>query len=155
VRRGAAPSSGTPGAGGDPGALRRARWVAVGLAALAFACAGNPKEDLDKRAHQYMELKQKRDWASIYDGLLDPESRKTLAREEFLKHRKSTFDILGFQMVSTQMDEGQGSAKVVAKIDANIVVLSPRGGTTMVHKELDDSQAWVRRDGTWYIQLEG
>jgi hypothetical protein len=102
-----------------------------------------------------MELKQKRDWASVYDGLLDPESRKTLAREEFLNKRKSTFDILGFQLVTTQVDEKQGSAKVVAKIDANIVVLSPRGGTTMLRKELDESQAWVRRDGTWYIQLEG
>ena len=157
MRRGAAPSFGTPGTGREgSGAARRAGCIALGVALLgAFACTGNPKQELGERANQYLELKQKRDWASIYDGLLDPESRKTVARDDFLKRRRSTFDVLGFQLVSTQMDEAQDAAKVVAKIDANIPVLSPRGGTTMLRKELADSQAWVRRDGKWYIQLEG
>jgi len=160
VRRGATPSFGTPGEEGrGPRARRRAGWAAAACAALALsgaACSGGHSGDnLGERARQYLALKQKRDWASIYDGLLDPEARKTLAREEFLKHRKSTFDVLGYSLLSTQLDDGQGQAKVVARIDANIVVLSPRGGTTMLRKELDDTQEWVRRDGRWYIQLEG
>ena len=100
-------------------------------------------------------MKQKRDWGGIYDGLLDPDARKSLVREDFLKHRKGTFDVLGFSVVSTQVDEAQGSAKVVARIDASIPVLSPRGGTSMLRKELEDSQEWVRRGGRWYIHLDG
>ncbi|HZR83312.1 MAG TPA: hypothetical protein VFD92_19615 [Candidatus Binatia bacterium] len=136
------------------------RIAAGGLAALALAAvvasacrSADPKEDLKERARQYLELKQKRQWTAIYEGLLDPETRKTVKLEDFLRPRKETMDVLGFEVLSTDVADGSGSVK--AKMDVVIPVLSPRGGTTMIRKELQDSQQWVRRDGRWYIQLRG
>jgi hypothetical protein len=110
-------------------------------------------EGLQERARKYLELKQKRDWVAIYDGLLDPELHAKLKRETFLRRREAAFDVLSFTVVSAQEEEG-GTAKVVAKIDAMIPVLNPKGGTTMLRKEMEEPQQWVARDGRWYIQLE-
>lgn len=138
-----------------------ARALAV---ALLMACAGmplagvgcrsgDPKENLRERATEYLELKRKRDWTAIYQGLLDPETRKTVKLEDFLKPRNQAMDLLGYELVSTEINEEGGSVK--AKVDVVIPILSPRGGTTMMRKELEDSQHWVQRDGRWYIQLRG
>ena len=127
----------------------------VGLT-VAGCQAGREQEQaegLEARARKYLELKQKRDWAAIYDGLLDPELHPKLKRETFLRRREAAFDVLSFTVVSAKEEEG-GTAKVVAKIDAMIPVLNPKGGTTMLRKEMEEPQRWVARDGRWYIQLE-
>jgi hypothetical protein len=100
-----------------------------------------------------MALKQKREWTAIYQGILDPEARKDVKLEDFLKPRKGAMELLGYELVSAEVDDGSGSVK--AKVDVVIPVLSPRGGTTMMRRELEDSQKWVQRDGRWYIQLRG
>jgi hypothetical protein len=127
----------------------------LGMAITAAGCQAKHEneqaEDLQARAKQYLELKQKRDWAAIYDGFLDPELRKTLKRDLFLQRRSQAFDVLSYTLVSTK-EEGE-TGKVVAKLDAMIPVLNPRGGTTMLRKELSEPQKWVARDGRWYIQL--
>ncbi|MEW6273034.1 MAG: hypothetical protein AB1689_27465 [Thermodesulfobacteriota bacterium] len=134
-------------------------WIALaallGMAITAAGCQAKREqeapENLEARARQYLELKQKRDWAAIYDGLLDPELRKTLKREVFLRKRSAAFDVLGYTLVSTK-EEGE-TGKVLAKLDAMIPVINPRGGTTMLRKEVEEPQKWVSRDGRWYIQL--
>jgi hypothetical protein len=139
--------------GGERSRLAGILFLAC-VALLASACRGSdPKEELQSRARQYLELKQKREWTAIYEGLLDPETRKTVKLEEFLAPRKVTMDLLGFQVLGADVKDGSGSVR--AKMDVVIPVLSPRGGTTMIRKELEDSQEWVRRDGRWYIQLRG
>lgn len=139
---------------------RRDRTVAsaIALATLAALTAGgcrsaDPREELKERAQQYLEMKQKRDWTAIYEGLLDPEARKTVKLEDFLRVRKATMDVVSFQLVEAQVTDGNGSVR--AKVDAVVPVLSPQGGTTMLRRELEDSQQWVQRDGRWYIQLRG
>jgi len=131
--------------------------VLLGVAVASVGCrSGAEKESQDslqERAQKYLELKQKRDWVAIYEGLLDPELQGKLKREVFLKRREAAFDVLGFTVLSAKEEEG-GTAKVVAKIDAMIPVLNPRGGTTMLRRELEEPQQWVARDGRWYIQLE-
>ena len=111
------------------------------------------KQDLQSRARNYLELKQKRDWVAIYEGLLDPELHGKLKREVFLKRRDASFDVLNFTVVSAEEQEG-GGGQVVARIDAMIPVLNPKGGTTMLRKEMEESQKWVARDGRWYIRLD-
>ncbi len=127
----------------------------LGVAATATGCQAAQENDaagdLQARAQQYLELKQKRDWAAIYDGFLDPELRKTLPKEAFLKRRSMAFDVLSYTLVSTK-EEGE-TGKVVVKLDAMIPVLNPRGGTTVLRKEVSEPQKWVVRDGRWYIQL--
>jgi hypothetical protein len=113
--------------------------------------ARGPDEDLEARARQYLELKQKHDWVAIYDALLDPEMRKTLKKEDFLHKRRLAFDVLGWTVV--KKEETGEHASVVAKLDAMIPVLNPRGGTTMMRKEVEEPQKWVNRDGRWYIEL--
>lgn len=138
----------------------RSTGAALALAALLgialASCQASPqqeKQNLQDRAQSYLELKQKRDWVAIYDGLLDPELHGKLKRDAFLKRREAAFDVLNFSVVSAEEQEG-GTGKVVAKIDAMIPVLNPKGGTTMLRKEMEESQKWVARDGRWYIRLE-
>lgn len=152
VRRGA-PFVASRGRGRYAGAIL-AFSALLGLA-LAGCQSGGPQEtaNLQDRARNYLELKQKRDWVAIYDGLLDPELHRKLKRETFLKRREAAFDVLNFTVVSAEEQEG-GTGKVVAKIDAMIPVLNPKGGTTMLRKEMEESQKWVARDGRWYIRLE-
>ena len=143
-------------AAGQAAGARVALAVLLGMAIATSGCqAASEKEateSLKERAQSYLALKQKRDWAAIYDGLLDPELHSKLARDVFLRRRNAAFDVLGFTVVSTN-EEGE-TGKVVAKVDAMIPVLNPRGGTTMLHKELEEPQQWVARGGRWYIQLE-
>lgn len=152
VRRGA-PFVASRGRGRSTGAVL-ALTALLGLA-LAGCQSGGRQEtaNLQDRARNYLELKQKRDWVAIYDGLLDPELHQKLKREAFLKRREAAFDVLNFSVVSAEEQEG-GTGKVVAKIDAMIPVLNPKGGTTMLRKEMEESQKWVARDGRWYIRLE-
>jgi len=154
VRRGAPAIQGV--AVGQVAGVRFALAVLLGMAIATAGCQTAPEEEaaesLQVRAQKYLELKQKRDWVAIYDGLLDPELHTKLKREAFLRRRDMSFDVLGFTLVSAKEEGGTG--KVVAKVDAMIPVLNPRGGTTMLRKELEEPQEWVTRDGRWYIQLE-
>ena len=143
-------------AAGQAAGARVALAVLLGMAIATHGCrAGAEKEaneSLKTRAQSYLELKQKRDWAAIYDGLLDPELRPKLNRDVFLRRRNAAFDVLGFTVVSAN-EEGE-AGKVVAKVDAMVPILNPQGGTTMLRKELEEPQKWVARGGRWYIQLE-
>jgi hypothetical protein len=143
-------------AAGRAAGVRVALAVLLGMAIVTHGCRAvaesEAHESLKTRAQTYLELKQKRDWAAIYDGLLDPELRPKLSRDVFLRRRNAAFDVLGFTVVSAT-EEGE-AGKVVAKVDAMVPVLNPQGGTTMLHKELEEPQKWVTRGGRWYIQLE-
>ena len=136
----------------------RSAASAIALLVLAALATGgchsaDPREELKERARQYLEMKQKREWTAIYEGLLDPEARKSVKLEDFLRVRKATMDVVGFQLVEAEVSDGNGSVR--AKVDAVVPVLSPQGGTTMLRRELEDSQHWVQRDDRWYIQLRG
>ena len=100
-----------------------------------------------------MDLRQRGNWDEIWNGLVDPTSREGLKRDEFMARRRSSFDIVDFEILT--VDETGQSGRVVAKLDAVVPVLKPGGGTMRIPRELDDAQTWVRRDGRWYIQLRG
>ena len=150
---------------GEP-ALRRPRSAGAAVLvpislALACACAqgaGTPATGpgapgLEARAREYLELKQRHAWAQIYDEILDPEARKSLERQRFLKKRENAFDIVGFEVVSTQQNGQDGQVQV--QMEAMIPIRNPGGETSLVRKNVQDPQKWVYRDGRWYIRLEG
>lgn len=137
-------------------------WMSVAIGCLVFlalpgvfsGCSGGGPggSSLTDRAKQYLELKQKHEWARIYDDLLDPQARPGLPKDAFLKRREVPFDVLSFELVSADSQGTEG--KVVAKLEAVIPVLNPRGGTQTIQKKVDDVQRWVQRDGQWFIDLE-
>ena len=135
------------------GGMAVAVAVAVGLSALVGCSAGGKPEDLATRAQSYMDLRQKGSWDAIWTGMIDPEVREGLKRNVFMERRRSAFDIVDFEIVS--VDEMGEEGRVVAKMDAIVPVLKPGGGTLRVPREVDDSQDWVLREGSWYIQLRG
>ena len=149
---------------GEP-ALRRPRsgetaTLATIALMVAWACArdtGTPpaadSSSLESSARQYLELKQRHAWAQIYDEIVDPESRKTLERQRFLKRRENAFDILSFEVVSAEKEGNEG--RVRATMEAMIPVRNPGGETSLIRKKVQDPQKWVNRDGRWYIQLDG
>jgi hypothetical protein len=127
---------------------------------VACACAreaGTPPAGeatgLQARVRQYLELKQRHAWAEVYDDVLDPEARKTVDRQRFLKKRENAFDILGFEVVSAEQVGQEGRVRV--KMEAMIPIRNPGGETSLVRKNVQDPQTWVYRDGRWYIRLDG
>jgi hypothetical protein len=130
--------------------------LALSVLALALGCTRDAGAgDLDARARQYMELRQKGDWEKIYDDLLDPELKVKLERDKFLQRRKSTFDILEFQVDAKQAEAGGTEATVVARIEAMMPIRKPGGAVMSIRRQVQDQQDWVQRDGGWYIRLVG
>lgn len=146
---------------GAPVSHRPPRWRAC-LVVAALVCvsavvactsAGGGNGDLATRAQAYMDMRQKGSWDAIWTGMIDPEAREQIKHEVYLERRRSSFDIVDFEIVSVD-EEGQ-EGRVVAKMDTIVPVLKPGGGLMRIPREVDDTQEWVLRDGRWYIQLQG
>jgi len=150
VRRGAAVSLHPPR---FRGSVAVAMAVFVGLLAFVGCTDAENSNDLGARAKQYMDLRQKGSWEAIWTGLIDPETRTDIKRSAFMERRRSSFDIVDFEIVSVK-EEGE-AGEVVARMDTIVPVLKPGGGTLRIPRELDDAQEWVLREGRWYIQLRG
>jgi len=127
--------------------------ISLGFLALIGCTEGAKAGDLTARARSYMDLRQKGSWDVIWSGLVDPEAREAIKRGAFMARRRSSFDILGFEIVSVD-DEGR-TGRVVARMETEVPVLKPGGGTMRIPRELEDTQEWVRREGRWYIRLQG
>lgn len=128
--------------------------ASLAIAALAGACTDRAEaESLATRAQNYMDLRQNGSWEAVWTGMIDPEARAGLKKKVFMAKRESSFEILDFELVS--VDEEQDEGRVVARMDTVVPILKPGGGTMRLPRELEDTQAWVRRDGRWYIQLRG
>lgn len=163
MRRGAPTAPTTPGAyaavrlqvAGLPKASRVALFVAMACAmGFASACrSADPKADLTVRVVRFNELRQKLEWNGIYAELLDPEVRKSLKLEDFLRPRQSTMEFLGSSI--QQVDIQGQRATVKTRIEANVPVLKPSGPPLVLKRQIDEQQDWVQRDGSWYIRLEG
>ena len=149
---------------GAPVSHRPPRWrrvvvalqaglVAVALVAGCTSRGAAESQGLEARAEEYMDLRQRGSWDAIWNGLIDPEAREGIRRASFMEKRRSSFDIVDFEIVS--VDEEGEEGRVVARMDTIVPVIKPGGGLLRVPRELDDSQKWVLRDGRWYIQLRG
>jgi len=98
-----------------------------------------------------MDLRQKGSWDEVWSGLIDPEAREQLKRSQFMARRKSAFEIMDFEIVST--DETGEAGSVVARMDTMMTILEPGGGRRRIPREMEDTQEWILRDGRWYIRL--
>lgn len=130
--------------------------VAVVATALAFASAcstPDPRQSLTDRVKTFDELRQKAAWQAIYQDMLDPEIRKSLKVEEFLKPREqATMEFLGAK--TGQIDLKGERATVAVEVDANVPVMRPGAPPLTIRKQIGEKQDWVRRDGQWYVRLE-
>lgn len=107
---------------------------------------------LSDRVAKYWTLKQSKGWDEVYDQYLDPKARETVKKEAFLGRRRLAFDILSFR--TTEAKEEGDTAKVAVENEVNFPIKSPTGEMQLIKKQVTTTETWVRRDGTWYIQLE-
>jgi hypothetical protein len=134
----------------------RAGAACVVAACLALAVApGCQKADtgasLKERAGTYWGLKQAKKWDEVYDKYLDPEAKKTVTKDAFLKRRWLAFDILSYEISDIQ--ENGDKATVTVKNEANIPLKTPQGELQFIKKQMDTKDQWVRHDGAWYVVL--
>lgn len=124
--------------------------LAVGLVASACQKA-DPEAALKERAAAYWQLKQSKGWPEVYDRYLDPEAKKTLPKDAFLKRRFLAFDILSYEITDVQGSPDR--ATVVVQNEANFPLKSPDGELQFIKKHVTTKDEWVRRDGEWYVVL--
>ena len=131
-------------------------WIL--LLVLVFAGCFSPPtaKDLEIRARQYMQERQKRDWVAVYDEFLDPELRPLIPRERFLRKRNGAYDLLSFAVDSVQIEaeESPRRGRVQVRMEAVIPLMTPTGGSQTIRRELVDPQQWVVRDGEWFVLLK-
>ncbi len=131
----------------------------VGLGALvvlavavvfAVGCQkSDPVASLKDRATTYWGLKQSKGWPEVYEKYLDPEAKKTVTKEAFLKRRWLAFDILSYQISDVQMEGDK--ATVAVDNEVNFPLKTPQGELTFIKKQVNTKDQWVRRDGQWYV----
>jgi hypothetical protein len=124
--------------------------AAVGLQ-LVVGCQRAANATLTERASKYWQLKQQKRWEEVYDGYLDPARKRALTKNAFLKKRLLAFDVVNFTVADAKEDGDQGTVHV--KIDANLPLRGIGGKVQMRRQEMTSEESWVKRDGTWYIQL--
>ncbi len=137
---------------GLPGLLVAALLVAgTYLAALPGCHKADPQAVLKDRVSTYWGLKQAKNWAEVYDKYLDPESKKTVTKDAFLKRRWLAFDILSYEIGEVHADADK--AKVAVTNEVNFPLKTPQGELTFIKKQVTTNDDWVQRDGTWYVVL--
>ena len=124
--------------------------VAAMLVQLA-GCQWGSSATLADRAKRYWELKQQKRWEEVYDGYLDPALKSALARDSFLKKRVLAFDILDFNITDVTENGNEGIVHVTSH--ANIPLRGIGGKVQLRKQEMTGEDAWIKRDGAWYIRL--
>ncbi len=146
---------------GEDGMTKRT-WAAARMVALVAAAGlaivastgcqkADPQAALKDRVSTYWGLKQSKGWPEVYDQYLDPEAKKTIPREAFLKRRWLAFDVLSYE-ISSVHEEGD-KAKVAVTNEVNFPLKTPQGELTFIKKQVTTNDEWVRRDGNWYVRL--
>ena len=125
--------------------------VVVGAVLQLIGCQRTINAPLTERVSKYWELKQQKRWEEVYDGYLDPALKGALTKDAFLKKRLLAFDVVNFTIVEASENGDQGSVRV--KMDANLPLRGIGGKVQMRRQEMTSEEAWVKRDGTWYIHL--
>jgi hypothetical protein len=121
------------------------------LGAAAGCQKADPAAALKERASAYWGLKQSKGWAEIYEKYLDPDAKKTVLKEAFLKRRWLAFDILSYE-ISDVREEGDKATVEVAN-EVNFPLKTPQGELTFIKKKVSTKDPWIRRDGVWYVVL--
>ncbi|MCC6767367.1 MAG: hypothetical protein IT293_22180 [Deltaproteobacteria bacterium] len=130
----------------------------LGLALVTALGAGggcrktDPAASLKERASAYWGLKQSKGWPEVYDKYVDPEARKSLSRDAFLKRRFLAFDILSYEISDVKQD-GDDKATVAVRNEVNFPLKTPEGELTFIKKQVTTNDQWVRRDGVWYVVM--
>ena len=132
-----------------------AGYAALALVVAAVSLGGCQKADpvaaLKDRASAYWGLKQAKTWPEVYDKYLDPEAKKTVTNEAFLKRRWLAFDILSYEISNVQEEGDKATVEVTNEV--NFPLKTPQGELTFIKKQVNTKDQWVRRDGVWYVLL--
>ncbi len=127
--------------------------VAMALGATVGCQSGGSASpaSLKERVSTYWGLKQSKSWDEVYDKYLDPEAKKTLTKDAFLKRRWLAFDILSYEI--TEIQETGDKATVAVSNEVNLPLKTPQGELQFIKKQVTTKDPWVRHDGQWYVVL--
>ena len=126
--------------------------VAIALGATAGCQSGSATPaSLKERASTYWGLKQSKSWEEVYDKYLDPEAKKTLTKDAFLKRRWLAFDILSYEI--SEIQETGDKATVAVSNEVNLPLKTPQGELQFIKKQVTTKDPWVRHEGQWYVLL--
>ena len=145
---------------GRESGARRVGWrrgvALLGLLVPVLVGAGcqhaDPLKDLKDRAIKYWQLKQSKSWAEVYDRYLDPNAKGQLSKDAFLKRRFLAFDIFSFDVANIKEDGDKATVAVTNEV--NFPLKTPTGEMQFIKKQVTTNDTWVRRDGTWYVELK-
>ena len=135
-------------------------WRRIGSAAIAVVLVlgtlggcqkADPAAALKDRVAAYWGLKQAKTWPEVYDKFVDPDVKKTVTKDAFVKRRWLAFDILSYEISNVQ-EEGD-KATVEVSNEVNFPLKTPQGELTFIKKQVSTKDQWVRRDGVWYVVL--
>jgi hypothetical protein len=124
----------------------------VSAAGVLGCQRANPGGDLKGRVTKYWQLKQSKAWPQVYDEYLDPNAKGQLTKDAFVKRRFLAFDILSFEVGEVEQDGDKATVEVTN--EANIPLKSPNGEMQFIKKQVTTKDTWVRRDGTWFVELK-
>ena len=126
--------------------------VLVVMVGVSAGCQRTDRvSSLKERVSAYWGLKQSKGWEEVYDKYLDPDARKTVTKEAFLKRRWLAFDILSYEISDVQ--ETGDKATVGVTIEANFPLKTPEGELKLIKKQVTTKDEWIRREGSWYVVL--
>src|SRR5262249_49115413 len=106
------------------------------------------------RVTKYWQLKQSKSWEEVYDQYLDPSLKGQLGRDAFLKRRYLAFDIFGYEIANVTEEGDKDKATVAVTNEVNFPLKAPTGEMQFIKKQVTTNDTWVRRDGTWYVELK-
>jgi hypothetical protein len=133
------------------------RWGGIAalacLAIIGAGCHGGAAapSSLKERAAAYWGLKQSKGWDEVYDKYLDPDAKKTVTKEAFLKRRWLAFDILSYEI--SEIQETGDKATVAVTNEVNFPLKTPQGELQFIKKQVTTKDPWVKREGVWYVVL--
>lgn len=139
--------------------------IAVCLALLPWGrwFGASADEKLTQRIAEYVQLRQRDDWVSIY-AMADARDRRQVPIQRFLTlYGSGAIRMLSLSEKSREVDLANGAAKVEMTLEGELQLdkLPPSARQTL---RLEDKSAlrqtgdftshWAWRDGNWWLRME-
>lgn len=102
-----------------------------------------PEEELRNRVMIMMDAKIKNDWGTVYDCIVIPEP-DAISKENFIKISRP-YNFTKYTINSIEINPSADEATVTVKYDEVLQGFDV--------KDRVQSQTWIKKEGTWYLNV--